>query len=98
MSIAPKAITSLQNERVKAIRALEMRKARKETGLFVAEGTSILITARDHGFVPETLVYRAGSPPFGGMLILSGPRTRELRVDVFAGNRFFGSPSNRCGR
>jgi len=59
--IEPKAITSLQNERVKAIRALEMRKARKETGLFVAEGASLLITARDNGFVPKTLVYRAGS-------------------------------------
>jgi len=68
MSVAAKAITSLQNERVKAIRALEMRKARKETGLFVAEGTSILITARDHGFVPETLVYRAGSASSGHAL------------------------------
>jgi len=63
--LQPKAITSLQNERVKAIRALEMRKARKETGLFVAEGASILITARDNGFVPETLVYRAGSVTSG---------------------------------
>jgi TrmH family RNA methyltransferase len=61
MTLAPKAITSLQNDRVKAIRALEMRKERKETGLFVAEGTSILVTARDNGFVPETLIYRAGS-------------------------------------
>jgi TrmH family RNA methyltransferase len=65
MSVAPKAITSLQNDRVKAIRALEMRKTRKDTGLFVAEGTSILITARDHGFVPETLVYRSGSASSG---------------------------------
>jgi TrmH family RNA methyltransferase len=65
MTLAPKPITSLQNERVKAIRALEMRKARKETGLFVAEGTSILITAREHGFKPETLVYRAGSTTGG---------------------------------
>ena len=62
---APKPITSLQNDRVKAIRALEMRKVRKETGLFVAEGASILITARDNGFVPETLVYRAGSAASG---------------------------------
>mgnify|MGYP001357088060 CR=1 FL=1 len=30
---APKVITSLTNDRVKAIRALEMRKVRKETGL-----------------------------------------------------------------
>ncbi len=55
---APKPITSLQNERVKAIRALEMRKVRKETGQFVAEGTSILVAAREHGFAPETLVFR----------------------------------------
>lgn len=57
---APRAITSLTNDRVKAIRALDMRKERKETGLFVAEGASILMTAREHGFVPKTLVYRVG--------------------------------------
>jgi TrmH family RNA methyltransferase len=63
--LAPKPITSLQNDRIKAIRALEMRKARKETGLFVAEGVSLLITARENGFVPETLVFRAGSAAAG---------------------------------
>ncbi len=62
---APKIITSLTNDRVKAIRALEMRKVRKETGLFVAEGTSLLITARDNGHVPETLVYQAGAATSG---------------------------------
>ena len=40
-------ITSLQNERVKLIRSLHMRKVRRETGLFVAEGASLLVTARD---------------------------------------------------
>lgn len=61
----PKIITSLTNDRVKAIRALEMRKARKETGLFVAEGASLLVTARDNGFVPETLVFQAGTAGSG---------------------------------
>lgn len=61
----PKTITSLTNDRVKAIRALEMRKERKETGLFVAEGASLLITARDNGFAPETLVYQAGAADAG---------------------------------
>ncbi len=56
---APRVITSLTNDRVKAIRALEMRKARKESGLFVAEGASILVTARDAGFTPASLVYQA---------------------------------------
>ena len=58
MSKAPDLITSLTNDRIKAIRALDMRKERKETGLFVAEGASILVTARQHGFKPQTLVYQ----------------------------------------
>lgn len=65
------AITSLQNERVKAIRALDMRKVRRETGLFVAEGASVLISAREAGMRPETLVVRADDPragPVGGLI------------------------------
>ena len=58
---APRVITSLTNDRVKAIRALEMRKTRRETGLFVAEGLSILISARDMGRWPETLLYQSGT-------------------------------------
>ena len=54
-----RAITSLQNERVKLIRSLEMRKARRETGLFVAEGASVLISARDAGWKPKLLVFLA---------------------------------------
>lgn len=54
-------ITSLANDRIKSIRALDMRKERKETGLFVAEGASILVTARDAGFVPTALVYQSGT-------------------------------------
>lgn len=56
-----RAITSLQNDRIKAIRALDMRKARRESGQFIAEGTSVLVTARDAGWSPATLVFLAGS-------------------------------------
>ena len=66
----PRVITSLTNDRIKAIRALEMRKERKATGLFVAEGASILVTARDAGFTPTSLVYQAGSA--------DGPVARSL--------------------
>ncbi len=58
----PLVITSLQNERIKAIRALDMRKERKETGLFVAEGTSVLVMAEQRGVVPETIVCLADNP------------------------------------
>jgi TrmH family RNA methyltransferase len=60
-----RTITSLQNERVKTIRALHMRKARRETGLFVAEGASLLVTARDAGWKPKLLVFLAGSAAGG---------------------------------
>ena len=61
----PQPITSLTNERVKFIRSLEMRKVRRESGLFVAEGVSILMTAAEHGVHPETIVVRAGSATSG---------------------------------
>lgn len=53
-----RVVTSLQNPTVKAVRALDMRKVRRETGLFVAEGASVLVTARDHGWRPRTLLYQ----------------------------------------
>jgi TrmH family RNA methyltransferase len=56
---ASRVITSLTNDRVKLIRSLEMRKARRETGLFVAEGASVLMTARAHGWRPQILVHGA---------------------------------------
>ena len=57
---ARRAITSLQNDSVKLVRSLEMRKARRETGLFVAEGASLLITARDNGWHPRMLIAGPG--------------------------------------
>jgi RNA methyltransferase, TrmH family len=60
-----RAITSLQNERVKLIRSLAMRKARRETGLFVAEGASLLITAREAGWKPRIMAFLAGSAGSG---------------------------------
>jgi TrmH family RNA methyltransferase len=60
-----RAITSLQNERVKLIRSLEMRKVRRETGLFVAEGASVLVAARDAGWKPAILAFLAGSAHAG---------------------------------
>ena len=53
---ALRLITSLQNETVKLIRSLEQRKARKETGLFVAEGAKVVATARDQGWEPSYLL------------------------------------------
>lgn len=54
-----RVITSLTNDRVKLIRSLDMRKARRETGLFVAEGASVLMAARENGWRPQILVHGA---------------------------------------
>ena len=51
-----RAISSLQNDRVKLIRSLQMRKARRDSGLFVAEGISVLLTARAAGWSPRMLL------------------------------------------
>lgn len=56
---ASRVITSLTNDRVKLIRSLDMRKARRDTGLFVAEGASVLMAARENGWRPRILVHGA---------------------------------------
>jgi TrmH family RNA methyltransferase len=48
-------LTSLQNDHVKRARALDRRKERKESGLFLAEGAKVIATARDAGWPPEAL-------------------------------------------
>ncbi len=50
-------ITSPSNPKIKAINSLFLRKYRKETGLFVAEGLRSVIEGLECGVVPEQLIY-----------------------------------------
>ena len=52
-----KLITSPANQAIKDIKALEMRKRRKETGLFMAEGLRTIIEGMELGADLRTLVY-----------------------------------------
>ncbi|HEY2706684.1 MAG TPA: RNA methyltransferase, partial [Caulobacteraceae bacterium] len=54
-----RAITSLTNPTVKAVRALHMRKAREETGTFLAEGLKIVTEAVELGRAPKSLLFSA---------------------------------------
>jgi RNA methyltransferase, TrmH family len=54
-----RAVTSLTNPTVKAVRALHMRKEREETGLFLAEGLKIVTEAVELGHAPRILLYAA---------------------------------------
>ena len=57
MGLLSRAVTSLTNPTVKAVRALHLRKERDETGLFVAEGLKIVTEALETGHSPRILMY-----------------------------------------
>ena len=59
-----RAVTSLTNPTVKAVRALHLRKEREESGLFLAEGLKIIAEAVELGYAPSILLYGpdAGHP------------------------------------
>ncbi len=52
-------IASPSNSKIKAINALFLRKYRKETGLFLAEGLRSILEGLECGMVPEQLVFSA---------------------------------------
>ncbi len=52
-------ITNPQNEKVKALAKLHLRKERKETGAFLIEGVRFVEEACNAGLQPEQLVYSA---------------------------------------
>ena len=53
----PRVITSFGNDTVKLIRSLRDRKARRESGLFLAEGLRILTEAAGSGLIPEIIAF-----------------------------------------
>jgi len=54
-------ITSFSNPVIKDVRALHMRKAREESGLFLAEGVRTVREALDLGITPTQLIYVRGA-------------------------------------
>ncbi|HEV2364540.1 MAG TPA: RNA methyltransferase [Caulobacteraceae bacterium] len=71
------AITSAANPRIKAARALWLRKTRQESGLFLAEGLKIIGEALAAGRAPKTLIYAAetaGHPIFEAAAAAAGER------------------------
>ncbi|MBB3763838.1 TrmH family RNA methyltransferase [Sphingomicrobium lutaoense] len=53
----PREISSFSNSTVKMIRALRDKKARREHGLFLAEGLRIIAEARDEGQLPQLIAF-----------------------------------------
>ena len=57
--MSDRTITSLSNPTVKAVRALRLRKAREESGQFLAEGLKIVGEAIATGHAPQILLHGA---------------------------------------
>jgi TrmH family RNA methyltransferase len=57
--VSGRIVTSLNNPTVKDVRALHLRKAREESGLFLAEGLKIVTEAVDLGHKPRILLHSA---------------------------------------
>ena len=55
----PRLVTAFSNPMVKRLRALRDKKARREEGLFLAEGLRIITEARDSGRLPEIVMFSA---------------------------------------
>ena len=52
-------VTAFSNATVKRLRSLRDKKARREEGLFLAEGLRIIAEARDSGRLPEIIAFSA---------------------------------------
>ena len=52
-----RSVTSLTNPTVKSVRALHMRKAREDSGLFLTEGLKIAVEAVELGFRPRIVMH-----------------------------------------
>lgn len=86
----PRQITSFSNETVKRLKSLRDKKARREEGLFLAEGLRIIAEARDSGVLPEIVAFSAaqGVHPLAAEIIAAtekaGGDVIETTPDILA--------------
>ncbi len=95
---AASPITSRQNPLVKAARALDARKARRETGLFVAEGLEVIGMALAAGWPPERLFHRDGaSTPLAAAAAGAGSIVHPSSAAVMAALSAMDNPPDAIG-
>ncbi|WP_324807696.1 RNA methyltransferase [Sphingomonas sp. LY29] len=86
----PRQVTSFSNDTVKFLRSLRDKKARRETGLFLAEGLRIVTEARDVGRLPVIVAYSAhnGVHPLAEEIIVAaeaaGAEVIETTPDILS--------------
>jgi TrmH family RNA methyltransferase len=83
-------VTAFSNTTVKRLRSLRDKKARREEGLFLAEGLRILTEARDSGQLPEIIAFSAegAKHPLAAEIIaateVAGGEAIETTADILS--------------
>jgi TrmH family RNA methyltransferase len=86
----PREVTAFSNTTVKRLRSLRDKKARREEGLFLAEGLRIIAEARDSGMLPEILAFspQGAAHPLAAEIIAAaedaGAEAIEVPPDLLA--------------
>ncbi|HVL29112.1 MAG TPA: RNA methyltransferase [Sphingomicrobium sp.] len=86
----PRQVTAFSNATVKRLRSLRDKKARREEGLFLAEGLRIIAEARDSGRLPEILAFspQGAAHPLAAEIIAAaeaeGAEAIEVPPDLLA--------------
>src|ERR1041385_6359189 len=86
----PRLVTAFSNPTVKRLRSLRDKKARREEGLFLAEGLRIIVEARDSGRLPEIIAFSAegAKPPLAAEIIAAteaaGGDAIETSADILS--------------
>ena len=86
----PRSVTAFSNSTVKRLRSLRDKKARREEGLFLAEGLRIIAEARDMGRLPEIVAFSAsgGVHPLAANIIAeaeaAGAEVIETSADILS--------------
>ncbi len=86
----PRQVTAFSNATVKRLRSLRDKKARREEGLFLAEGLRIIAEARDSGRLPEIIAFapEGGRHPLAAEIIAAteaaGGEAIETTPDILS--------------
>jgi TrmH family RNA methyltransferase len=86
----PRLVTAFSNSTVKRLRLLRDKKARREEGLFLAEGLRIIAEARDMGRLPEIVAFSSsgGVHPLATEIIAeseaAGAEVIETSADILS--------------
>jgi TrmH family RNA methyltransferase len=80
----PREVTAFSNTTVKRLRSLRDKKARREEGLFLAEGLRIIAEARDSGMLPEILAFsrQGAAHPLAAEIIAAAEASGAEAIEV----------------